>query len=240
LTTSPAPADVELTLPEYVAATCAWLASWATTAPANDALFHFIRAMKAHDSLRGLPAGQAHAALARITASGVEIDLPGVDIFDGEDGEVAFHDIWERVRFAADIDPVEAACELAGKGCIRTQVDRPGRFGRFLTIAALLQMQMGQRPIMLPVHKLAEFFPCQANTVSSWIRWAQEDGVLIRTRRHAFRSEGESRAAEYLLGLHLWKPMLPKLAGLLGISIDAEVIAWINAEFQRRSSTPAE
>jgi len=218
-------------LPEFLLTTCKWVdgSEWERD---DEFWFHFIRALRGHPRLRAL---SAEKALAAVRAGARKITGPWPVLLhdlESEDGQVAFYDLWERVRFPMGIDPVEAACGLAQEGMIRTHINRPGKYSRFLTVAALLQIQVRQQSILLPVRKIAHHFPCEANTVTVWIRWAREDGVLIKTRAHAFRSGGESRAAEYLLGLHLWRGPLPKLSALVGLPVGEEVLQWIEEQFQ--------
>jgi hypothetical protein len=203
----------------------------------DDMLFHLVRALKAHPSLTGMDAAKAYSALAAGTrktrGAGILADFGYFD----EDGMVAFYRTWERARFAMGTDPVEAACGLAGNGMIRTQNERPGRYSRFLTVGALLQIQVRQQPILLPSRKIAEYMPCQPNTVTAWVGWAIEDGVLLKTRDHAYRSQGESRAAEYVFGLHLWKPEThKKLGSLVGLTVRAQDLRWIENEFASAQS----
>jgi hypothetical protein len=42
---------------------------------------------------------------------------------------------------------------------------------------------------------------------------------------------GESLAAEYVFGLHLWRPVLPKLGALVGLAVRADDLAWIERVF---------
>ena len=200
-------------------------------------VFQFARAIKGFFDTTKVTADQAHRAVVKALASGRAASPAWNVDLSSEDGTVAFHDAWERVRFPMGTDPVEAACGLAGEGKILTQVTRPGRYSRFLTVAALLQLQMQRKAIFLPVRKLGEHLPCELNTVSAWIRWARQDGVLIRTRAHAFRSEGESRAAEYVLGLHMWeKRTVANLASMLGVPVRDGDVAWIREQFRRRAA----
>jgi hypothetical protein len=147
--------------------------------------------------------------------------------------------MWERVRFPMGTDPVQYACAVAGDGLLGSKRKRPGRYSRFLTVAALLQLQVRTRPILLPVRKLAEHFPCRPMTIHAYTSWAREDGVLIRVKEHTFRSHGESRAAEYVFGLHFWKrEMHRKLGELIRFPGRREDLAWIEAHFQAVKVSP--
>lgn len=228
------PSSLALPLAEFVAVARDWLGDWEDAAFPDDGIFQYVRALKAHPDLRSLTASDAYAALAKVAA----FDVPGLGLLD-EDGEVAFHSAWERVRFPLDCDPIQAACALAEDFLLQPRAPRPGRYRKFLTVAALLQIQVGRKPILLPVHRLAECFPCQANTVSSWTRWAREDGDLLKVREHAFRSDGGGRAAEYVFAIHRWQRALPTLAGKLGMPVRNEDVAWVQAQFEPGSQAAA-
>jgi hypothetical protein len=199
----------------------------------SDALFHFVRALKSHSHTKGMDAASAFAALEDLgePMHDVLCDL-GLDL-SYEDSEVAFHSMWERARFPMGTDPVEAACALAGKGLIQTGKKRPGRYPRFLTAAALLQIQRRQNSIYLPVRKVAQYMPCEANSVTAWIGWAIQDGVLIRTSAHVFRSQGESLAAEYVFALHrLKQSVLDEIAELVALPVKNADLRWIQEQFE--------
>lgn len=231
-----------LPFPAFLLAVEGWLDSLEQELgcePHEEQLFQFVRALRGHPHLRGVPPEQAHRTLVEhVRKHGGPAYIADFGL-EYEDGEVAFHDMWERVRFPIGADPVEVACSLAGEGSIQTNRKRPGKYVRFLTVAALLQIQVRQRPILLPVRKLAQHLPCEPNTVSSWTRWAVQDEVLVKVREHSFRSAGGSRAAEYVLGLHLWQKVLPKLGALTGIAVRPEDLTWIEQEFAAARGTQA-
>lgn len=219
-----------LPFPMFVDATIEWLEGfdWAIE---DEPVFHFVRAVKGHRDVRKATVDQAYQALVKqARARRASLTVWDTDL-DDEDGMVAFYSMWERVRFPMGTDPVQVACELAGTGLIRTQNVRPGRYERFLTAVALLQIQVRQKPVFLPVRKVGEHMPCEANTANSWINWAMADGVLIKTGEHAFRSGGESRAAEYVMGLHMWRDVVPKLSKLVGIAVRPQDLRWIEDQF---------
>jgi|GEM_PF-5312125 len=197
----------------------------------GDGLFRLVRAIKAHPVTRAMPPDTAYAkVMEAVDRYGIEqLSELGLGY---EDGEVAFHSMWARVRFPLGTDPIEAACASAVEGVIRTNNSRPGRYGRFLTVAALVQLQVRQRSILLPARKVAAHFPCQPNSVTSWVGWAIDDGVLIKTAEHAFRSQGGSLAAEYVFGVHRWnREWQEKLAKLLGVPLRPADVQWTAEQF---------
>jgi len=222
-------------LPEFLSFALAWVEEQDWADKSDDAAFQFIRALKGHQVLKRCSAAEAHRQVVAVARRyGMQLDLPDLDLVE-EEGEVAFHALWERVRFPMDTDLVESACTLAGRGMLRTQTERPGRYARFLTIAALLQLQVGQKPIFLPTRKLAHHFPAEPNSICAWTRWARADQVLVLTQRHEFHPGGGSRAAEYVFGLHLWPDVLPKLAALLNLPLRDADVAWIRGQFSVRA-----
>jgi len=229
----------ELPFPRFVAEVCAWLSTCDDEDPVNYALFSFVRALKGHKAMKGCSAEDAYEkVLALHLRDPEEIVVPGT-VIDEEDAEVAFHLMWERVRFPMGTDPVEVACGLAGQGLLRTRKARPGRYPTFLTVAALLQLQRREQPILLPARKLAARMKCQPVTISSWTGWAIDDGVLVKTKAHVFRSTGGSKAAEYVFGLHMWpRESLERLAGLLGLATRAANLTWIRQQFEDADEPP--
>lgn len=238
MSTEPTAQHFSLSVDAYLEITYRWIDNF-DGEPVGDpfdpnaqAAFLLCRALKGHPRLRSLPADQVFGLIQSLwDRKHAPVRSATLDLLE-EDFEVAFHDAWDRVRFPVGTDPVALACELAGNGLIRTQKKRPGRYERFLTVAALLQIEVRRQPILLPVHKLAEHLPCQPNSVSAWTRWAIADGVLIRTATHYFRPGGDSRAAEYVFGLHEWKrEAIERVAALLQVVVNDEDRAWTQRQF---------
>lgn len=221
----------DLPFPDFVQATCKWLTEFEWPAFNDYQLFTFVRALKGHPHCKAMRAEQAYAEVSALARKRRGIVVPDTELA-GEDAMVAFHKMWEKVRFPMGTDPVVVACGLAGNGLVKTQKDRPGRYTTFLTVAALLQMQRREMPIMLPARKMAQHMGCQPMTISSWTGWAIEDAVMVRTKVHVFRSGGGSKAAEYVFGLHMWPTVLPKFADLLGVSTRAANLTWIREQFE--------
>ena len=228
------PEAFKLPFPAFVEDACAWLDGFEWNSLNDDALFTFVRALKGHSHCKAMSAERAYADVMQLARNRPgSVVVPDTDLA-GEDGMVAFHRMWEKVRFPMGTDPVVVACGLAGNGIIATQKPRPGRYSVFLTVAALLQMQRHEKPIMLPARKLGQHMKCQPVTISAWTAWAKEDGVLVRTRDHVFRSGGESRAAEYVFGLHRWQEeTIEELAALLGVSTRSANLTWIREQFEQ-------
>ncbi|MBK8180869.1 MAG: hypothetical protein IPK67_18650 [Planctomycetes bacterium] len=222
----------KLPFPRFVAETCAWISSFDWSDCSDHVLFTFVRALKGHPAMKAASAEQAYAEVMELQRRSPKvIVVPETDLV-GEDAAVAFHKMWEKVRFPMGSDPVEVACGLAGQGIIKTRKERPGRYPTFLTVAALLQLQRREQPILLPARKLAARMKCQPVTISSWTGWAIDDGVLVKTKAHVFRSAGGSKAAEYVFGLHMWpRESLERLAGLLGLATRAANLTWIRQQF---------
>jgi hypothetical protein len=180
-----------LPFPAFVVAACEWIDGY-EWGNGDEPMFHFVRCLKAHPGTGGMDADRAYESVMNaFRQQRRDPQVARMDLTDDDD-IVTFYRMWERVRFAMGADPVDVACSLAGEGLIKTNKRRPGKYERFLTVAALLQVQRRQLPVFLPARKLAAHMPCEPNTVTSWIGWAREDEVLVKTRAHSFRSAGES------------------------------------------------
>src|SRR5262245_2326262 len=94
----------------------------------NEPIFHLVRGLKAHEATRAMQPGAAYARVMEAVRSYRISELLDLGL-DDEDGEVAFHNMWARVRFPLGTDPVEAACLIAGNGVIRSNT-HPGRYER--------------------------------------------------------------------------------------------------------------
>lgn len=229
-------ADTRLPFPQFVRKALAWVAHGGPD-PTESELFLLARAIKSHPDALGMGPAPALEAVVAIVDADNGAPLDWID-FGTEDVEVQFHSAWERARFPLGVDPIMVACEMVGDGALSTAIKRPGRYSRFLTAAAALQLMRAQRPILLPTRKLAEHMPCQPNTAASWIGWAIQDRVLVKTREHAFRSQGESKAAEYVFGLHRWdRDAIQRVADLVGVRAPTAVIRWTEEQFASQAGT---
>jgi hypothetical protein len=225
------PDDLALPFHEFVTRTCEWLQEEEDLRD-DEVMFHFVRALKAHSHTRAMGAESAYRAVLGLARKRIEVVLPNTD-FESEDSVVAFYSMWERVRFPMGTDPVQYACAMAPQGLIKTQSNHPGRYERFLTVAALIQIQMRQQPIYLPVRKVGEHFGCEPNTINCWVRWAVLDGALIKTKEHVFRSQGQSFAAEYVFGLHCWDQTAhAKLGALMSLPVRPVDVKWTREQFE--------
>jgi hypothetical protein len=223
-----------LPFPEFLRTVCDWIDSvqWFS---ADDGMFHLARAIKWHPATAKLaPTDAWEATCSALVEHDIEQPRLGADL-DSEDGAVDFCAKWEKARFPFGGDPVELAFQEAGQGYLTTQTKRPGRYSLFLTVAALLQLERGCRPILLPVHRLAELFDCRPMTVSAWLRWASDDGVLVKVAEHQFRPGGGGRAAEYLLGLHRWRTdTVRTLAARVKVRVTTKELQKLKSAFERR------
>lgn len=223
--------DETMALPmaDFVAAAIAW----AEDLDCGDGgrLFHLVRALKSHEETKSSVSGAYDLLLEYADVTGEEVWVGNDNLMD-EDGEVAFHDMWEQVRLAMGTDPVEVACSFQRRALLETHKKRVGRYEVFLGMAALLQIQVRQHPILLPVRKVGRHLGCQTKTVHAWTKWAMQDGVLIRTKEHQFRSGEKARAAEYVFGLYMWpKETRDWLGSLVKIPVRDQDLDWIEERF---------
>jgi hypothetical protein len=67
-------------------------------------------------------------------------------------------------------------------------------YEQFLSIAGWLQVGMGDRNILLPVHKLASLLEVDPRTIGRYRQWAIVDGFLVEV---AEAQHDSGRATEY-------------------------------------------
>lgn len=171
-------------------------------------VFGFVRRLKGRAELRELDAETALLTIERELASH-RSSLSEVIQFDwGDDAEAAFLRFWEEVRFPGNTDPLTEAAEWARRFPVAVQRKRPKRFGEFVSIAAWLQLLVGDHGmILLPVELVADLLSVEPRTVGTYRNCAVEDGYLTVLRHHAhaarratgFRFENQEVLKELLI-----------------------------------------
>jgi hypothetical protein len=201
-------------------------------------MFAFVRAIKSHPDTPADPL----AALTLVLKTIGSFDVPAGEYIvplGSEDGQVTFASTWEKVRFRIGDDPVEIAWEAAQAQRFGPPSARAGRYALFINVAACLQVLRRGQTILLPVHVLKKRFRSQPNTISSWIRWAKDDQVLVLENEHVFSSGGRGRAAEYYFALHRWPTVAPKVAAQLGVRFDKADLDFLQQKFAEAASPPS-
>jgi hypothetical protein len=172
-------------------------------------LWEFVRLMKAHPDLRW---SSEASALKRVEYRMVELGrnwTRDFSVVSPEDARIEFLDTWPRVRFLPGYGIVDYALDWAQPEIVET--DRTRRcpplykgYSQFLCFLIVLQEAVGEKPILLPVHKLAPRLKVSAMSISRWIRWACQDRVLKRVAGPRYNPEGRGLAAKYRVELSDW------------------------------------
>jgi hypothetical protein len=113
------------------------------------------------------------------------------------DAEMAFGDVWVECRAVPGYDPLTIAVLQAKKTPPLADSNVPAGYTIFLNIARSLQQQLPNSSFLLPCHKLAPLFACQAMTISRYRKKAIRDGYLKVIKQHSYRSIGKREATEF-------------------------------------------
>jgi hypothetical protein len=134
--------------------------------------WEFCRYLLAHSKFKNLRGGALAQALRRLA----DLDEELLDVILSE---------IERVRFAKGEGPLEWAAAMSCQYPLSDPEDlRLEKYNKFLSIAGWLQVLCGDKPIVLPVQKLASELGVTAQMVSHWRRRAQGQGVLSEVARY--------------------------------------------------------
>jgi hypothetical protein len=164
-------------------------------------LFHFVRLMKAHPALAGLPPADAfaaiEAALRRTHRLGVREVWGAIFGMEREDAQAEVLSCWEKVRWAPGQSPLVNALRLATERPLLLAKDvverRSDGYPRFIGLAGWLQASVGDRDILLPTRDVAELLRVTPMTISRYRDWAVEDGYLKLVAPSSFRPVAGAR-----------------------------------------------
>jgi hypothetical protein len=128
---------------------------------------------------------------------------------DGENAEVEFVGVWEKVRYRPGQGPLDNALELAQLHPLSIREElverRSAGYPKFVSLAGWLQVGMGVQPILLPVEKVGTILTVTPMTVSRYRQWAIEDYYLREVKAAAFEGKGRrGKAAEFVFNVGLW------------------------------------
>ena len=185
-----------------------WKAGW-----------HFVRLLKCHPELRDL---KTLDALSKVRAAILRASKrrPSYRVFPG----VAFDEViggfltdtidefdahfvrnWKAVRYLPGESPLQTAVHLANKHPLSTHAAKGSelpQYRRLVSIAGWLQYVVGERNILLPVHKLGPILGCTPRSISTYIRMAEEEEILERVQRHLPKTR---KAHEFRFRTEYWK-----------------------------------
>jgi hypothetical protein len=116
---------------------------------------------------------------------------------DAEAARLDFMVSWNSVRHLPFADPLRKALKLADERPLKTPSNRGALYSRFISFAASLQKESGDKTIFLPTRTIGELLGCEPTTASRLRRLAVRDGLLSQVKPHRFRSDGNSKATEF-------------------------------------------
>jgi hypothetical protein len=154
-------------------------------------LFQFLRWSEAHPDLRNLPPEKAWPKWRKALPDEIDPTFPLWEMFQGlsmDDVQAEFFDSWGKFRYLPGDTPLEGALELALQNPLELREGHRraalAGYVRFLSLAGWLQVEMGDRNILLPVMTVAELLGVKHPTISRYRHWAMEDGFLIQKKAH--------------------------------------------------------
>jgi len=118
------------------------------------------------------------------------IDLPGIN-----DPRAEFIETWDKVRTPANMDALTVAWQAAEQLPLKPTHSYSAKYCALLSIAGHLQRARsgrfgqepegecepwGQAPIALPVERIAELLQCDRKSVSTYLKFARDEGLLTK------------------------------------------------------------
>lgn len=170
----------------------------------HQAVFLFVRILKAHPKLSG---NSAKMAWERVRRSGC--NLEGWCEGGQEDVAAAFYDGWESARLPAGINPLTEAYRLANATPLLllrgTEENRPPGYVLFVSLAAWLCVVVGSVRIKLPCDAVAAELGVSAMTVSRYRKFALRDGYLSVLKKARHRPGGSGEATTFRFRAESWE-----------------------------------
>jgi len=134
--------------------------------------WEFCRYLLAHSEFKNLRGASLSRKLRRLT----DLDEDLIDVILTE---------VERVKFAHGMGPLDWAAAMARQYPLSDPENlQLERYNRFLSIAGWLQVSQVEKPIVLPVEKIAKQLGVTAQHVSNWRQRAQRQGLLSEVKRY--------------------------------------------------------
>jgi hypothetical protein len=106
---------------------------------------------------------------------------------DQGEAEIAFDDVWVTCRTIPGHDPLAVAVSEGKRLPYPCEPDTPAAYATFLGIARSLKRQQGDKPFLLPCHKLADILGCSPMMITRLRRKAERDGFLEVVKKHSYR-----------------------------------------------------
>jgi hypothetical protein len=112
-------------------------------------------------------------------------------VIDDEDAIDMIVSEIERVNYAKGMGPLDWATAMASQYPIEDPAGlKLERYNRFLSISFWLQMSQGDKPIVLPVEKIAALLGVTPSQVSNWRQRAQGQQLLHQTAPYIAHKRG--------------------------------------------------
>ena len=198
--------DVRLPVARYILAAAAHVDAKDSLGQIYDhqAVFLFVRILKAHPKLSG---HSAKVAWASVKQSGCYLE--GWCEGGQEDVEAAFYDGWDSARLPAGINPLTEALRRANAnplGLLRSaEESRPPGYSLFVSLAAWLCVVVGSVRIKLPCDAVAAELGVSAMTVSRYRKFALRDGYLSVLKKARHRPGGLGEATTFRFRAEFWE-----------------------------------
>jgi hypothetical protein len=155
--------------------------------------------MKGHHQLASLDGNSAFDELEPIFKNW-EPDWWHV-FFEHRSWDKAYDDFvgsWDNVRYTPGASPLDNALRRSEDAPIEIPGSRSPGYAKFVSLAVALQEQSGDRPIFLPVEKMAKLLGTEKMTISRYRKQALRTGVLHQVKRHTFSAaSGRGEATEF-------------------------------------------
>jgi len=151
-------------------------------------VFDFVRAAKCHPELNPLTAERALARveewLRQQRKNWTEVSST---VNSNDEAQAEFLVVWDKIRVLPGQSSLAWAIEQAGRQRLIPPNGRPAGYCLFISVAGWLQQWQGNKPILLPVHKLAAVLNCKPMTVSRYRELAIKDGLLEKISDHSYK-----------------------------------------------------
>lgn len=164
-------------------------------------MFEFTRYLKARKDFVGWDAlnvaERVESDLRRLTPEDEDPWQYHFGDMGADDARAEFVDTWPKIRTPADMDALQAAARLAERRPLQPQRVYSPKYCHLISIAGHLQRSCGDKPIALPVERLAELLGCNRRSVGTYLKFAMKENIL----RKVTECVPHNRAAEFIFSV---------------------------------------
>ena len=97
-----------------------------------------------------------------------------------DDGRAEFIETWHKIRTPADVDALQNAARIADRRPLQPKRRYSAKYCQLVSIARVLQMILRDKPIALPVERLAELLNCDRRTIGTYLKFALTKNLLTK------------------------------------------------------------